>query len=111
MKKYKYVVLTLNGHSYEIDGEDLNKKYRGQAPQNELNRFLEEGWIPIRETKLDWHIHNWFRKEHYPYLLILLEKEVSSSTETGIQNSVMRVADKPSVTGQVLPEDGGGRLG
>jgi hypothetical protein len=96
MKKYKYVVLTLNGHSYEIDGKDLNKKYQGQAPQTELNRFLEEGWVPIREIKLDWFIHGWFRKEHYPYLVILLEKDVPSSAETGIQNSFMRVATKPT---------------
>ncbi len=96
MKKYKYVLITLNGHSYEIDGRDLNKKYKEKRPTDDLNRLLEDGWHPVREMKTEYLTRTWLRTEHYPFVIVLLEKDVPSPGETGIQTSLTRNAQLPA---------------
>jgi hypothetical protein len=82
MKKYKYVRLGFSGDSVEVNGKLLHVSLSPFS--NDLNRLLEEGWHPVRETVMNWNCWGFFRKQSYPYVLILLEKEVNPSGDTGI---------------------------
>ena len=82
MKKYKYVRLGFSGESVEVDGKLLHVR---RSPLNDdLNRLLEEGWHPVRETVMTWYFWEYFWRCSYPYVLILLEKEIGASGETGV---------------------------
>lgn len=84
MKMYKYVRVTyFGGESQEVDGE----AFRTTKKPNDLNRLLEEGWRPVRETVIPYQYRGWFVNWHYPLVLVLLEKEAGLSEETGIQTS------------------------
>lgn len=91
MKKYKYVRLGLSGESREVDGKLLHMSTENNDPlPNDLNRLLEQGWRPVRETVVDWHYWKWFKKWHYPCVFILLEKEFGEDRIT--ERTLDRVA-------------------
>jgi hypothetical protein len=78
MKKYTYVRLGFSGESLELDGDVLHISAR----RTDLNRLLQEGWRPVRETAITYFYWRFFWKCSYPYVLILLEKDIDSGTET-----------------------------
>ncbi len=83
MKKYKYVRIGFSGESREVDGNLLHLSIEKNDPlPNDLNRLLEQGWRPVRETVVDFHYWRWFKKWHYPCIFILLEKEVGEGRIT-----------------------------
>jgi hypothetical protein len=82
MKKYKYVRLGFSGDSIEVDGKLLH--VRLSPFSNDLNRLLDDGWQPVRETVVTWYYWKFFWRCSYPYILVLLEKETVASGETGM---------------------------
>jgi hypothetical protein len=82
MKMHKYVRLGFSGDSLEVKGDILHmssQRTNGALP-DDLNRLLAEGWRPVRETVVDWHYWRLFRKIHYPYVFILMEKDAEEET-------------------------------
>jgi hypothetical protein len=81
MNMYKYVRLGMSGESVEVNGDRL---HMSDDRRKDLNRLLEEGWRPIRETVIEWSYRHWFRTIRYPLIFIVLEKEIGPSGEAGI---------------------------
>ena len=76
MKKYTYVRLGFSGESLELGSDVLHTSVR----RYDLNRLLEEGWRPVRETAMTYHYRRFFSTSSYPYVLILLEKDAEPET-------------------------------
>ena len=79
MKTYKYVRMGLNGETLEVGRDKLHMT----DERYELSVLLDKGWRPVRELLLPY----WSMKEEggwkcYPYVLILLEREVELPDET-----------------------------
>jgi hypothetical protein len=73
MKKYRYVIVCLNGRSHDLFREtDFAPLGLGSTPRYDLSELLRKGWQPVRETPMGSS-----GQEYGACSLVLLEKEAA----------------------------------